>query len=143
MTEKDPPESPKDKNPPPSSSAEGLASGSSKSSTVNPTKEKELTTTSSFENLDKVVDNPSSTQRKNSPSEYPPQDQINSPPHTPYDREKGLEGHSSNVVKDTSQKDPFSRFWSGQTGDISDKSKRRHRWLIRKPERRHSVELEH
>ena len=38
--------------------------------------------------------------------------------------------------------DPFSRFWSGQTADTSGKSKKRHRWLTRKPERRHSVELE-
>ena len=37
---------------------------------------------------------------------------------------------------------PFSRFWSGQTTDTSDKNKKRHRWLVRKPERRHSVELE-
>ena len=38
--------------------------------------------------------------------------------------------------------DPFSRFWSGGTTDTSDKDKKRHRWLNRKPERRHSVELE-
>ena len=38
--------------------------------------------------------------------------------------------------------DPFSRFWSGETVDTSDKDKKRHRWLNRKPERRHSVELE-
>ena len=36
--------------------------------------------------------------------------------------------------------DPFSRFWSGQTADISDKNKRKHRWLTRKPEHRHSVD---
>ena len=33
----------------------------------------------------------------------------------------------------------YSRFWSDQTADTSDKNKRRHRWLIRKPECRHSV----
>ena len=37
---------------------------------------------------------------------------------------------------------PFSRFWSGVTADASDKDKKRHRWLTRKPKRRHSVELE-
>ena len=37
---------------------------------------------------------------------------------------------------------PFSRFWSGETADASDKDKKRHRWLTRKPKRRHSVELE-
>ena len=44
--------------------------------------------------------------------------------------------------KDTSLRDPFSSFWSGKLGDVSDQSGRRHRWLIRKPKRRHSVELE-
>ena len=38
--------------------------------------------------------------------------------------------------------DPFSRFWSGGTANTSDNDKKRHRWLNRKPERRHSVELE-
>ena len=41
-----------------------------------------------------------------------------------------------------SQNNPFTRFWSGQTADTSDKNKKRHRWLDRKPDRRHSVELE-
>ena len=44
--------------------------------------------------------------------------------------------------RDTSLKEPFSSFWSGNLGDVSDQSGRRHRWLIRKPQRRHSVELE-
>ena len=44
--------------------------------------------------------------------------------------------------RDTSLKDPFSSFWSGNLGDVSDQSGRRHRWLIRKPNRRHSLELE-
>ena len=44
--------------------------------------------------------------------------------------------------RDTSLKDPFSSFWSGNLGDVSDQSGRRHRWLIRKPKRRRSVELE-
>ena len=34
--------------------------------------------------------------------------------------------------------DPFSRFWSGETADVTDKDKKRHRWLTRKPKRRHS-----
>ena len=38
--------------------------------------------------------------------------------------------------------DPFPRFWSGKTADASDKDKKRHRWLTRKPKGRHSVELE-
>ena len=54
---------------------------------------------------------------------------------------KGSEGHSSKTTKDTSLRDPFSSFWSGKLGDVSDQGGRRHRWLIRKPKRRHSVEL--
>ena len=34
--------------------------------------------------------------------------------------------------------DPFSRFWSGETADVTDKDKKRLRWLTRKPKRRHS-----
>ena len=44
--------------------------------------------------------------------------------------------------RDTSLKEPFSSFWSGNLGDVSDQSGRRHRWLIRKPKIRHSLELE-
>ena len=55
---------------------------------------------------------------------------------------KRSEGHLSKTTKDTSLRDPFSSFWSGKLGDVSDQSGRRHRWLIRKPKRRHSVELD-
>ena len=55
---------------------------------------------------------------------------------------KGSEGHLPKTTKDTSLRDPFSSFWSGKLGDVSDQSGRRHRWLIRKPKRRHSVELD-
>ena len=34
--------------------------------------------------------------------------------------------------------DPFSRFWSGETADVTDKDRKRHSWLTRKPKRRHS-----
>ena len=77
-------------------------------------------------------------QREDSPSEYPPQDQ----PETPLDSEEGLEKSPSLISKSTSQEDPFPRFWSGKMADTSDKSKKRHRWLNRKPERRHSVDTE-
>ena len=33
---------------------------------------------------------------------------------------------------------PFSSFWSGQTGEDLAQNEKRHRWLIRKPKRRHS-----
>ena len=44
--------------------------------------------------------------------------------------------------RDTSLKEPFSSFWAGNFSDVSDRSGRKHRWLIRKPKRRHSLELE-
>ena len=72
------------------------------------------------------------------PSEYPPQDQ----PETPIDSEEDLEEPSSKRSQKVPIHDPFSRFWSGETADTSDKDKKRHRWLTRKPKRRHSVELE-
>ena len=34
--------------------------------------------------------------------------------------------------------DPFSRFWSGETADVTDKDKKRYGWLTRNPKRRHS-----
>ena len=73
-----------------------------------------------------------------SPSEYPLQDQ----PEIPLGSEEGLEVPSSKESQKVPTDDPFSRFWSGETVDTSDKDKKRHRWLNRKPERRHSVELE-
>ena len=85
-----------------------------------------------------MVDTPPSPQRKDSPSGYPPQDQ----PDAPLDSEEGLDVPPSKISQSVPQDDPVSRFWSGQTADTSGKSKKRHRWLTRKPERRHSVELE-
>ena len=73
-----------------------------------------------------------------SPSEYPPQDQ----PETPIDPGENLEKPSSKRSQKVPIADPFSRFWSGETADASDKDKKRYRWLTRKPKRRHSVELE-
>ena len=52
------------------------------------------------------------------------------------------EGHPAKPPSKRSQKDPvvdpFSRFWSGETADVTDKDKKKHRWLTRKPNRRHS-----
>ena len=66
---------------------------------------------------------------KESPSEYPFEDHPEAP-------------LSTNKTQHAPPDDPFSRFWSGQIADTSDTNKRRPRWLIRKPERRHSVDLE-
>ena len=91
LTDKDPPESPKDKNPPLNPSVEGLASGFSEDNTGNLSRDKKLATTPSSEQLKQVVDTPPLPQREYSPSEYPPQDQ----PETPLDSGKGLEIPSS------------------------------------------------
>ena len=107
-TEKDPPETPKDKDPPPSSSIEGL---DTEAHDID-----KFTTLSSPGSSDKTEETPTSPIGTRISTEYSP--------------------------RDTSLKDPFSSFWSGNLGDVSDQSGRRHRWLIRKPKRRHSVELE-
>ena len=108
LTEKDPPEKPEDKDPPPSSSVEGLDTEAHDKD--------EFITPSSPGSSDKTEETPTSPIRTRISTEYSP--------------------------RDTSLRDPFSSFWSGKLGDVSDQSGRRHRWLIRKPKRRHSVELE-
>ena len=108
LTEKDPPEKPKDKDPPPSSSVEGLdIEAHDKDGSITP---------SSPRSSDKTGETPASPIGTRISTEYSP--------------------------RDTSLKEPFSSFWSGKLGDVSDQSGRRHRWLIKKPKRRHSVELE-
>ena len=78
LTDKDPPESPEDKNPPPNPSVEGLASGFSEDNTGKLSRDKKSTTTPSSKKLKQVVDTPPLSQREDSPSEYPPQ--INQKP---------------------------------------------------------------
>ena len=78
LTDKDPPENPEDKGPSQEPPVEGLTSGSSE----NNTRDKKSGTTPSTEKSKQGVD---------SPSEYPPQDQ----PETPIDSGEGLEGPSS------------------------------------------------
>ena len=110
LTEKDPPEKPKEKDPPPSSSVEGL-------DTETHDKHKdEPITPSSPGSSDKTGETPISPIGTRIPTEYSP--------------------------RDTSLGDPFSSFWSGKLGDVLDQSGRKHRWLIGRPKRRHSVELE-
>ena len=125
LTNRDPPENPEDKGPPQEPPVEGLTSGSPENNARN----KKLGNTSPNEKSKQVVD---------SPSEYPPQDQ----PETPIDSREGLEEPSSKRSQKVPIDDPFSRFWSGETADTPDKDKKRHRWLTRKTKRRHSVEFE-
>ena len=108
LTEKDHPEKPKDRDPPPSSSVEGLdTEAHDTDASITPS-------------------SPGSSDKTEEPPTYP----IGTKISTEYS------------PRDASLKDPFSSFWSGNLGDVSDQSGRRHRWLIRKPKRRHSVELE-
>ena len=111
LTEKDPPGKPKDKDPPPSSSVEGLDTEA-----YDKDKEDETITPSSPGSSDKTEETPTSPIGTRISTEYSP--------------------------RDTSLRDPFSSFWSGKLGNVSDQSGRRHGWLIRKPKRRHSLELE-
>ena len=49
------------------------------------------------------------------------------PPPTQSKLKKESERHLPKTTKDTSLRDPFSSFWSGKLGDVSDQSGRRHR----------------
>ena len=49
---------------------------------------------------------------------------------------------SNDKTQSGSPDNPFSRFWLGQTADTSSEHEKGPRWLDKKPERRHSVELE-
>ena len=125
LTDKDPPKNPEDKDPPQEPPVEGLTSGPPENNIRN----KKSGNTPPSEKSKQLVD---------SPSEYPPQDQ----PETPIDSGDNLEKPSSKRPQKVPVADPFSRFWSGETVDASDKDKKRYRWLTRKPKRRYSVELE-
>ena len=60
---------------------------------------------------------------------------------TPINSGEGLKEPSSKRSQKVPIDHPFSRFWSGETGDTIGKDRKRNRWLIRKPKRRHLVEL--
>ena len=92
-------------------------------------------TTPPPEELEHVVGTPPSPHRKDSPTEYPPKEN----PKAPLDSEEGLGIPPTEKSQRIPPDNPFSRFWSGQTADTSDKNRKRHRWLVRRPERRHSV----
>ena len=111
LTDKYRPESPKDKNPPLNPSVEGFASGFSEDNTGNLSRDKKLETTPSSEKLKQVVDTPPLPQREDSPSEYPPQDQ----PETPLILGKAWRYLHLRNHKKVPSDDAFSRFWSGET----------------------------
>ena len=74
--------------------------------------------------------------KEESPSEYPSEDH----PEAPLSAKDGSVIPPIDRTQHVPPDDPFSRFWSGQTVDTSDKNKRGHIWLTRKPEHRHSVD---
>ena len=117
----DPPKNPEDKGPPKEPSVEEPTSGSHGRNT----RYRKLGNTLPFEKSKHTVD---------APSEYPLQDQ----PETSIDPGGHLAKPPSGRFQKDPIADPFSRFWSGETADVTDKDKKRHRWLIRKPKRRHS-----
>ena len=97
----------------------------------------ETVTTPPPKESEHVVTTPPSHHREDSPADYPPKDQPEAPPGS----EDGSVIPPANSTQHVPPDDPFSRFWSGQTVDTSNKNKGRHRWLIRKPECRHSIEV--
>ena len=141
LTDKDPPENPQEKHPPPSpSGAKGPTFTPSEGNSDNPPgpRDKETVTTPPPKEPKHVVTTPSFHFREDSPTDYPPKDQL----EAPLDSEGGSVVPPTDKSQSVSPDDPFLRFRSGQTADTSDKNKKQHRWLDRKPEGRHSVELE-
>ena len=154
LTDKGPPENPQEKHLSPSpSGAEGPTSTPSKKTSDNPPclgdnfekkvqnfvkARKETVTTRPPEESDHVVTTPPFHHREDSPADYPPKDT----PEAPLGSEDGSVIPPIDRTQYVPPDDPFCRFWSGQTADASDENKKRHRWLIRKPERIHSVDLE-
>ena len=125
MTDKDPPKNPADKGPLQEPLVEEPTSGSPESNT----RDKESGNIHPSEKSKQSVD---------CPSEYPPQDLS----ETPIDPGEHLEKPPSKRSQKDPIADPFFRFWSGETADVTDKDKKRHRWLTRKPKRRYSDGLE-
>ena len=121
----DPPKNPEDKGPPQEPSVEEPTSGLPGRNTK-------------YRKLGNTLPSEKSKQLVDTPSEYPPQDQ----PETPIDPGEHLEKPPSKRSQKDPIADPFFRFWSAETADVTDKDKKRHRWLTRKPKRRHSDGLE-
>ena len=154
LTDKGPPENTQEKHPLPSpSEAEGPTSIPSKKTSDNlpglgdnfekrvqnfVKARKETVTTPPPKESVHVVITPLFHPREDSPADYPPKDQ----PEAPLGSEDGSVIPPIDRTQCVPPDYPFSRFWSGKTADTSNKNKRRHRWLIRKPERRYSIDLE-
>ena len=87
-------------------------------------------------------DPPKGPERKDPPKDPPKDPEDKSPPQDQPETLIDPGEHPTKPPLKRSQKnpvvDPFSRFWSGETADVIDKDKKRHRWLTRKPKRRHS-----
>ena len=140
LTDNNPPENLQEKDPPHGSSevkGPNLTSSTDTSDNIPSPSNKETVTTPPPEELEHVTTPPSHS-GEDSPTHYPPEDH----PEAPITSEDGSVVPPTHKSQNVPPDDPFFRFWSGQTADISDKDKKRHRWLNQKPERRHSVDLE-
>ena len=96
LTDKDPPKNPEDKGPPQEPSVEKPTSGSPGSNTRD-------------RKSGNILPPEKSKQSVDCPSEYPPQDQ----PETPIDIGEHLAKPPSKRSQKDPIADPFSRFWSG------------------------------
>ena len=85
----------------------------------------ETVTTPSPEESEHVVTTPPSHHREDSPADYPPKDQ----PETPLGSEDSSGIPRADSTQCVNPDDPSSRFWSDQTADTSDKNKRKHKMV--------------
>ena len=82
--------------------------------------------------------NEPSPYREDTPADYPLKDH----PEAPLGAEDGSIIHPANKTQCVPPNDPYARFWSGYISDESDAKKRKPEFLTRKPECRHSANLE-
>ena len=97
----DPPKNPQDKGPPQEPSVEKPTSGSPERNTR-------------YRKLGNTLPSEKSKHSVDTPSEYPLQDQSD----TPIDPGEHLENPPSKRSQKDPIADPFSRFWSGKTADV-------------------------
>ena len=134
LTDKDPPKNPEGKDPPQGPPKNPEDKGPPKEPSVEEPTSGSPGRNTRYRKLGNTLPSEKSKQTVDAPSEYPPQDQ----PETPIDPGEHLAKPPSGRSQKDPIADPFSRFWSGETADVTNKDKKRHRWLIRKPKRRHS-----
>ena len=138
---KDTPDSPPDLRDNSDKRVQNLVKAREETVTTPPPEESEQTVaTPPSDNADAegVVTADPSVPKDDSPTDFHFKDHPEAPLHA----EDGSVGPPANKTQCVPPDDPFSRFWSGQTANTSDTNKRKHRWLTRKPECRHSINTE-